>query len=229
MVEGVVSRKAAQSGRPASSGCRGFFVTGTDTNVGKTVLSALLCTGLSGRYWKPIQTGAREGTDRAQILSWTEMSDEQGLAEVYLFDEPVSPHLAARTVGQEIRLEAIVLPKGDSDRPLIVEGAGGVMVPINSMQFMRDLMRHLGLPVILACRSTLGTINHTLMSLQSLRTPGLNIRGVVMIGPPNKDNEAAIERYGDIAIIGRIPQLPEINCGVLRQVFANSFDHKSLE
>ena len=201
---------------------KGFFITGTDTNVGKTVLSALLCAALPGRYWKPIQTGACEGTDRQSIKHWTGMDDALLLPEAYVFDDPVSPHLAAQRSGREIVLDDIELPSSDS-MPLIVEGAGGVMVPINARLFMTDLMRHLALPAILAARSTLGTINHTLLSVECLRGAGIEIQGVVLIGPENTDNKAAIERYGNIQVIGQIPMLEAINRTTLSAVFASHF------
>lgn len=207
---------------------KGFFVTGTDTNVGKTVLSALLCAALDATYWKPIQTGAREGTDRRQVMDWAELQDTRALPEVYLFDEPVSPHLAARRSGAAISLEKIVLPT-DGALPLVVEGAGGVLAPINGSQFMTDLMRCVGLPVVLASRSTLGTINHTLLSLQGLRAAGLAVRGVVVIGPRNADNEHAIEEYGNVRVIGRIPPLPQINRRVLREVFDDNFQREAFK
>jgi dethiobiotin synthetase len=201
---------------------KGFFITGTDTNVGKTVLAALLCAALPGRYWKPIQTGACEGTDRQSVKHWTGMDDALLLPEAYVFDDPVSPHLAAQRSGREIVLDDIELPSSNS-MPLVVEGAGGVMVPINARQFMTDLMRHLALPSILAARSTLGTINHTLLSVECLRGAGIEIQGVVLIGPENTDNKAAIERYGNIQVIGQIPMLEAINRKTLSAVFANHF------
>jgi dethiobiotin synthetase len=202
---------------------KGFFITGTDTNVGKTVLAALLCAALPGRYWKPIQTGAREGTDREQVKCWAGLDDDQALPESYLFDDPVSPHLAARRAGREIVLKQIELPEANSGRPLIVEGAGGVMVPINSHQFMTDLMRHLAVPAIVAARSTLGTINHTLLSVECLRGAGIEVHGVVLIGPESADNKAAIERYGEVQVIGQVPMLEAINQKTLREVFAGHF------
>jgi dethiobiotin synthase len=202
---------------------KGFFITGTDTNVGKTVLAALLCTALPGRYWKPIQTGAREGGDREQVKFWAGLDDDQVLPESYVFDDPVSPHLAAQRAGREIVLEQIELPTANSGMPLIVEGAGGVMVPINSHQFMTDLMRHLAVPAILAARSTLGTINHTLLSVECLRSAGIEIHGVVLIGPQNADNKAAIERYGKVQVVGQIPLLEIINQKTLREIFARHF------
>jgi len=197
---------------------RGFFVTGTDTNVGKTVLSAVLCSGLSGVYWKPIQTGASEGTDRRSILSWTRCGEDKCLPERFLFNDPVSPHLAAQRAGVEISLETIEVPCLSGGVPLVAEGAGGVMVPI-----MTDLMRHLGFPVILASRSTLGTINHTLLSLRCLRDLGIPLCGVVLIGPLNPENRFAIEHYGSVPVIGEIPPLEEINPEALRRVFVRHF------
>jgi dethiobiotin synthetase len=204
-----------------------FFITGTDTNVGKTVLSALLCAALPARYWKPIQTGASEGTDRQQVISWAGISREQTLPEAYIFDDPVSPHLAAERTGEEIRLETIVIPSDDLSMPLIVEGAGGVLAPVNSHQFMADLMLHLRLPVVLAARSTLGTINHTLMSLRVLQTSGIEVRGVVLIGPENPENRKAIECYGKVQVIGQVPMLQNINRQVLREVFAGNFQREA--
>lgn len=202
---------------------RGFFVTGTDTNVGKTVLAAVLCAGLPGVYWKPIQTGASEGTDRQTVSSCTGIKEEDLPPEVYLFDDPVSPHLAAQRAAAEIELGKIMLPKVRAGMPLIVEGAGGVMVPINAHQFMTDLICHVGLPAIVAARSTLGTINHTLLSLYRLRDAGVAIRGVVLIGPPNAENKDAIERYGNVQVVGEIPPLESIRKETLRHVFAKHF------
>ena len=206
---------------------KGFFITGTDTNVGKTVLAALLCAAVPGRYWKPVQTGAREGNDREQVKSWAGIDDDQVLPESYLFDDPVSPHLAAQRAGREIVLEQIKLPAANSGIPLIVEGAGGVMVPINSHQFMTDLIRHLALPAILAARSTLGTINHTLLSVESLQSARIQVLGVVLIGPESCENRKAIEHYGKIQVIGQIPMLETINRESLREAYTRHFTREA--
>jgi dethiobiotin synthase len=204
----------------------GFFITGTDTNVGKTVLSALLCAALPARYWKPVQTGSREGTDREQVIRWADLTADMAVPETYIFDDPVSPHLAARNEGVEISLDRISVPEESSHLPLIVEGAGGVLAPVNSRQFMLDLMSHVSLPVVLAARSTLGTINHTLLSLRALRGAGLSVRGVVLIGPENLENQKAIEYYGQVHVIGRIPELKEINRQTLCDTFARHFNRE---
>lgn len=206
---------------------KGFFITGTDTDIGKTVLAALLCAALPGRYWKPIQTGSREGTDRERVKSWAGVDDDQVLPEAYVFDDPVSPHLAAQRAGGEIMLEQIELPAGNSGTALIVEGAGGVMVPINSHELMTDLMRRVALPAILAARTKLGTINHTLLSIECLRSAGIQMVGVVLIGPENQDNREAIEHYGKIQVVGQIPMLETINRETLCATYARHFTREA--
>ena len=146
-----------------------YFITGTDTGVGKTVLSALLCAALDASYWKPIQTGASEDPTSVTVATIAELKPEKILREVYRFDPPVSPHLAAKMAGTRIDMNKIQIPREARDKALIVEGAGGVLVPIDETNLMIDLMRQLALPVILATRTTLGTINHTLLSLRYAR------------------------------------------------------------
>jgi len=202
----------------------GFFVTGTDTSVGKTVLSALLVAALEGVYWKPVQTGATEGTDRSSVRLWAACPEERLLPERYCFGPPVSPHLAARKAGVRIALDAFELPTLPGDRLCIVEGAGGAMVPLNEHDLMLDLMRHLGLPVVVAARTTLGTINHTLLTLAALRRAYLSVRGVVLIGEENVENRRAIEHYGKVSVIGHLPLLQQISRTALLEVFAKNFD-----
>lgn len=201
-----------------------FFITGTDTGIGKTVVSALMCVATAGLYWKPIQTGAIEGTDRCAAMRYAQLPPERTLPEVYCFDEPISPHLAASRAGVQIELERFPQLSSREREALVVEGAGGVLVPINDKQFMTDLMRWLGLPVLLACKSSLGTINHTLLSLAALRGSGLEVRGVVMVGPQNQANRQAIEKYGKVQVVGTLPWLPKIDRLHLMEVFQNDFD-----
>lgn len=204
----------------------GFFVTGTDTNVGKTVLSALLVAALEAVYWKPIQTGVSEGTDCETVIRLAEIPRSQTREESYRFDPPVSPHLAARWVGVQIDLAAIRRPAVEPGKRLVAEGAGGVLVPINDSEMMIDLMRHLGLPVVVAARNMLGTINHTLLTLAQLERAGIPAAGVVLIGPENSDNREAIERYGSRPVVGEIPQLERIDRATLREVFRAKFDSR---
>ena len=190
---------------------RGFFVTGTDTGVGKTVVSAAILMKLRStgpvRYWKPIQTGIEQDDDTATV-TWLAgcASSELWTAGVRL-PCPVSPHLAARLARTTIDLAPLEDSFNEAAQTahLVVEGAGGVLVPINDLQFMIDLMVRLDLPVVIAARSTLGTINHTLLTIEALRHRALTIAGVVMIGPPNADNRSAIEQYGDAPVVGEMP------------------------
>lgn len=208
---------------------RRFFVTGTDTGIGKTVTSALLCAALDAIYWKPIQTGARDGTDRATVMRIAGLPRERTIPEAYCFGPPVSPHLAARFAGRRIDLRTINIPKLPETASLIVEGAGGVLVPVNERQLMIDVMRRLELPVLLVARSSLGTINHTLLSLAALRAARLEIRGVIMTGRTNNENRKAIERYGDAQVIGILPPLRKLNRATLATTFRRYFDERAFE
>jgi len=191
-----------------------FFVTGTDAGVGKTVLSALLCAALDAVYWKPIQTGTLEGSDRVTVMRLAGIGTDRTLDEVYKFVPPVSPDLAAR----------INMPNSLINDWLIVEGAGGVLVPINQKQFMLDMMAKFKLPVIVAARSAMGTVNHTLLTLAALHAAELPVHGVVLIGDQNRENRETIERFGHVRVIGEIPKLPNLHRTALMQVFMNHFD-----
>jgi dethiobiotin synthetase len=201
-----------------------FFITGTDTNVGKTVVSALLCAALDAIYWKPIQTGTEEVTDSETVMRLAKLSPARIVPEAYRFGPPVSPHLAARWAGVQIEFAKIRMPKIGPRENLVAEGAGGALVPINGRQLMTDLMGKLKLPVLLVTRTTLGTINHTLLSIAALRDARLKLRGVIMVGEPNRDNREAIERYGETSVVGTVPRLRKLNRETLRHVFARRFD-----
>jgi dethiobiotin synthase len=200
-----------------------LFVTGTDTNVGKTLLSALLVAALDAIYWKPIQTGATESTDRSTVIKLAEIPESQTIPESYCFDPPVSPHLAAQAAGVRIDLARIEAPPNPA-KPVVAEGAGGILVPINDSELMLDLARHLRFPMVIAARSTLGTINHTLLTVRALQCAKMPVNGVVMIGRRNKDNERSVAHFGT-PVIGWIPWLDSINRQTLLTVFHNNFDH----
>jgi dethiobiotin synthetase len=200
-----------------------LFVTGTDTNVGKTLLSALLVAALDAIYWKPIQTGATEGTDRQTVINLADIPEAQTIPESYCFDPPLSPHLAAEASGVTIDLARIRVQL-KVDKPVIAEGAGGILVPINDSELMLDLARHLGFPILIAARSALGTINHTLLTVRALRCAKMRIKGIVMIGNRNRDNERSIEQFGAVPVVGWIPWLDKIDRETLRQVFRGNFD-----
>lgn len=188
---------------------RGLFVTGTDTGVGKTVLSAALMLRYpEARYWKPIQTGPDDDSTEVGRLSGGQVLDK-GIR----LPDPVSPHLAARLAGMTIEIPS----RATDGAVYIVEGAGGVLVPLNDTQTMVDLMARFGLPVVVAARTSLGTINHTLLTVEVLRARGLRVAGVAMIGTGNADNRAAIEHYGNVAVIAEMPHFDPLTPEALRR------------
>ncbi|MCX7823862.1 MAG: dethiobiotin synthase [Syntrophobacterales bacterium] len=199
------------------------FVTGTDTGVGKTlVCAALMLASNNTYYWKPIQTGSEEGTDKEWIRGVTGLPKERFLPEVYCFRKPLSPHAASALENVTIDISSISVPKVGGR--LIVEGAGGVMVPLNKHQLMIDLMKQLKLPLLIVARSTLGTINHSLLTISALRNAGLNIIGVVMNGPRNESNKEAIEHYGKVSVVAQIEPLSVIKAETLQYVLDNFFN-----
>src|SRR5579871_3230665 len=208
---------------------RGLFVTGTDTNVGKTVVSAGLLhryqdeiAGL--RYWKPIQTGIEQDDDTrtVQALTGTQSVECEGVR----LHRPVSPHLAARLSGRRIDLAplAAIAHRHERQGSLLVEGAGGALVPINDRQLMADLIRLLDLPALVVSRASLGTINHTLLTIAALRARDIAVAGVVMVGDPNRDNREAIEEYGAVAVIGELPPLAPLTPAALAAWAASDLD-----
>ena len=211
---------------------RGLFVTGTDTGVGKTVVAAALMRRFGAdaplRYWKPIQTGIEQDDDTAEVGRLGDCSDRLWTEGVRL-PRPVSPHLAARLMNVSIGLDPLLAAvRTISDRMpatrWIVEGAGGVLVPINESETMADLMRGLGLPLVVVARSSLGTINHTLLTLEALRRRALDVAGVVMVGEPDRDNRAAIEHYGQVRVLGELPCLRPMTPEVLGRWTVSSLD-----
>jgi len=195
---------------------QGFFVTGTDTDVGKTVVSAWLLTHLDALYWKPVQAGAEPETDAVTVRRLAEISEDRTLPEAYVLPEAIAPHEAARRGGIAIDMAKLEAPA--TDRLLVVEGAGGLLVPLTDTDYVIDLAAQLHLPVILVARSTLGTINHTLLSIEALRRRGLPLAGVVVNGPETPHNRAAIERYGEVNVIAEIPWLQELTRASLQAI-----------
>ena len=204
-----------------------IFVTGTGTNVGKTVLSALLCAALDAHYWKPIQTGSKEGTDSERVLQWAEVPKERACEEAYTFPEPVSPHLAAEWRASKIELERIKTPLLPAGKRLIIEGAGGALVPIAPGFLMRDLIIHLRAPVVIAAPTVLGTINHTLLTLEALRAREIPVLGVVLLGESNDDNRRAIETYGNAPVVGWVPPLAILDRASLLAAWDQHFFHRA--
>ena len=209
---------------------RGLFVTGTDTGVGKTVAAAALVhrwrSRFPVRYWKPIQTGIEQDDDTAEVARLAACSAHEILAAGVRLERPVSPHLAARLAGKPIDIDALaalVNAEPGSTR-WMVEGAGGVLVPVGEKANMTDLIARLGLPAVVVARSTLGTINHTLLTIEALRRRAIQVAGVIMVGVPNPDNREAVERYGRIEVLGDMPRFESLNAEGLAAWAASHLD-----
>lgn len=181
-------------------------ITGTDTNIGKTLTCAWLCYHLKFAYWKPIQTGAIDGTDRECIRKME--IEATAYPETYFYEPRCSPHVAAELYNEEIDLNTILMP---SSKNLIIEGAGGLFVPLNQQALLIDLIKKWNVPVLLVARADLGTINHTLLSLEALKKRHILILGVILNNIKDQDrvlkNKEAIEHYGKIPVWEGLPNL----------------------
>lgn len=191
-----------------------IIVTGTDTGIGKTVFSAGLTAALQGSYWKPVQSGLAEATDSENVAA---LSARPCLPEGYRLQLPASPHLSAEAEGEQINLDRLALPEHDG--PLIVEGAGGIMVPLNREATFLDLFAMWNAPVILVARTALGTINHSLMSLMALRQAGCDIVGIAFVGDAEQLVEDTICTMGQVAHLGRLPMLHDLSANQLSDAF----------
>jgi malonyl-CoA O-methyltransferase len=196
---------------------RGLFVTGTDTGVGKTVVSAALMhrfrASVQLKYWKPVQTGIEQDDDTATVKALGRCADDEVVDGGARLPGPFSPHLSARLSGRTIRMDDLleVTDRQRSTERWIVEGAGGVLVPLNDRELTADFMVRLGLPVTVVARTSLGTINHTLLTIEALRSRAIEVVGAILVGQPNEENRAAIERYGCLPVLGELPILTPLN------------------
>ena len=198
-----------------------FIITATDTGVGKTVVSAMLVSALGASYWKPIQAGTDGGTDSQRVAELTGVPDDKIVPENYCLSVPASPHFAAEQDGVTIDLEQLDVP--DVPGPLIVEGAGGVLVPITRASLQVDLFAGWDMPVILCARTSLGTINHTLLSLAVLQDWEIPIHGVIFVGDENADSQRTIVEMGHVKSLGRLPQLEQLSPDTLQAAFVANF------
>lgn len=200
-----------------------IVVTGTDTGIGKTVFAAALTGALGARYWKPVQAGPDEdgGSDSLRVARLSGVPESHILPEAYRLATPCSPHRAAELDGIVIDPARLALPQGDG--PLVIEGAGGVLVPLTRQRLYADQFAEWGAPVVLVARTALGTINHTLLSLEALRARGVAVLGVAFIGDENADSEATIAAMGRVKHLGRLPVLTEITRETLAAAFAAGF------
>ncbi len=198
-----------------------FIVSGTDTGIGKTAAAALLTLGLGAHYWKPIQSGTEDGTDTNTVKALTGLPEDRFLLEAYVLTEPLSPHRSAELDGVTIELDRLALPSVEG--PLIIEGAGGLMVPVRRDLLQIDLFKHWGAPVILCARTGLGTINHTLLSIEALRARDIPLHGLLFIGDDNPDNIRTIAELSGASVLGRLPWLEQVHAESLKAVFAETF------
>ena len=213
-----------------------LVVTGTDTDVGKTIASAILLVRFASvrplAYWKPIATGARDSRDTRTVRRLLDAGGEV-LPEEYLFEAPLSPHAAARLEGRTVDPERILeklvgYGLERPDRGLLIEGIGGLYVPLNDEGYLfSDLLAEMHLPCIVVARSGLGTINHTLLTLAALRERHIAVAGVVLNGPRDDENRQAIERFGRTQVIATIEPLLELTPRAIASA-AETFDEQGL-
>lgn len=196
-----------------------FIVSGTDTNIGKTIFSAGLCGFLGSRYWKPIQSGLDGPTDSEVVA---ELSGVEVVPEAFRLKLPASPHQAAIEEGVVIDPRALIPPDGS----VVIEGAGGLMVPLNRETLFIDVFARWQIPLILCARTRLGTINHTLLSIKAIRAHNVPLLGVAFIGDANEESEHFITEYGGVKRLGRLPVIEPLTVGRLAGVFAKAFERQ---
>jgi len=206
-----------------------YIVTGTDTGIGKTTVAAMLVLALDALYWKPIQSGTEDGTDRQRVRALTQLPEDRFLPERYVLSQPLSPHRAAEIDGIEIKSEALAPPGLDHTRTLVIEGAGGLMVPVTRDKLQIDLFAGWNLPLILCARTALGTINHTLLSIEALRSRNMKLHGLIFVGDDNPDNMRTIADFSGGRTLGHVPRLGRIDRSTLLDVFAHGFMREDFE
>ncbi len=206
-----------------------FIIAGTDTDIGKTVFSAAFMLGLedagySPSYWKPVQSGIEGDVDTKRVQDLTNLPDERFLSERYIFSEPLSPHRAAEIDGVKIDVDNMHPPEIDGS--LVIEAAGGLMVPLTRENLQVNLFKKWDIPLVLCARTGLGTINHTLLSLEAIWSRGIPLKGIVFIGAENLDNIRTISEFSNVKILGHLPEIDPLDSTMLRLVFANNFNIK---
>jgi dethiobiotin synthetase len=199
-----------------------IVVTGTDTEIGKTVFAAGLADMLGACYWKPIQSGLDGETDAQIVARLGGLPCDRLLPEGYRLKTPVSPHQSAEIDGIRIDAETLGVPD-TGGRPLVIEGAGGLMVPLDQSTLYIDVFARWRVPVVLCARTSLGTINHSLLSIEALRRRDIDLLGIAFIGDGNPESERAICEIGRVQRLGRLPRLSPLTRSTLREAFATSF------
>ncbi|NKC49481.1 ATP-dependent dethiobiotin synthetase BioD [Ochrobactrum anthropi ATCC 49188] len=184
---------------------RTFIITGTDTGIGKTVFSAALAGALNAYYWKPVQSGLEEATDSETVVQLAGLSRRNVIPESWRLNTPASPHLSAQIDRVEIDTDALAVPSVDA--PLVIEGAGGLHVPLTRRTTFIDVFARWRKPVILCARTGLGTINHTLLSLEALNRRNIPVLGIAFVGDHQPDTEKIIPELSGVRRLGRLPAL----------------------
>ncbi|HYZ47394.1 MAG TPA: dethiobiotin synthase [Sphingomonas sp.] len=200
---------------------RRIIVTGTDTDVGKTVFAAALTAAIDGCYWKPVQAGLDQGGDSDVVAALAGLDRARVFPEAYRLPTPCSPHRAAEIGGVTIDPARLTPPK--SDHPLIIEGAGGALVPLTRTLLYADLFVLWSAPVVIVARTALGTINHSLLTVEALRARNIPVLGIAFVGEANEDSEATIAAIGNVHRLGRLPHVDPLTPERLSAAFAANF------
>lgn len=193
-----------------------IVIVGIGTEVGKTLASAIVVKALNAAYWKPVQTGFLHGKGDRDSKTVQDLTQCTVLPETYLFQEPLSPHIAARIDGAEIDIQHIQIPETDGN--LVIETAGGLMAPLNDTNLFIDLLQQWKCPVILTVRQYLGNINHTLLSIEALTSRDIPVLGMITSGIALPDTNRWLSQYTQIPVLLEIPELNEINPDVIQQL-----------
>ena len=200
-----------------------YIIAGIGTEIGKTFISSILTESLQADYWKPIQSGALDFTDTDTVRNLISNDKSVFYPETYRLNQPISPHAAAAIDGVEIKISKFELPQ--TNNHLIVELAGGIMVPLNDQETNLDLIQKLSIPVILVSKNYLGSINHTLLSAEVLKMNNIEVRGLIFNGEQNKYSEDFILNYTKLECLGRVPFEENIDKNVVRK-YAGQFRGK---
>ena len=204
-----------------------FTICGTDTDIGKTIISSFFVRGLDSYYWKPIQSGNKDGTDSQSVQKISNVCKEKILKEAYIFSNPVSPHWAAEIDKKQINKHCLNLPSIDG--PLVIETAGGLMVPLTRDYLQIDQIKEWDLPVVLVCKSSLGTLNHTLLSIEALKKRKIKIIGLVINGEKHLDNPRTLSEFSNVPIIAEFPFIKNINLKYLDMLWHKLNIKKNLD
>ena len=193
-----------------------YFISGISTDVGKTLVSAILAEYLQADYWKPVQAGELEATDTMKVKSLVSNNKSLFHPERFLLKSAMSPHAAAAKDGISIDIDDLKLPECINEN-LLIEGAGGLMVPLNEWLLVLDLINHYNAEVILVSKNYLGSINHTLLSIEVLEKRKIPIKGIIFNGDPNDDTEKIVQTFSSVPVLFRVPQFANIDKKTIKE------------